>query len=305
MGRNIPRPIRFQQNFNVTKPRRSLPRHDGGGTTLRGHDLSLWLSQVVEDFQPGAVLWDKPLRRALRRTTPLLPLHPTNNPYAMNYRFIATDTLQKLVVLTVLFVWSRVSDRSSLEWSITLFSLSTLPNTLVMGIPLLKGMYGDDSGTLMVQIVALQYIIWVDSNTKKESLQTEAEVGEDGKLHVTVRKSTSARSEIYNRHSHGGALHSGLSLTLRASNLTNAEIYSLQSSRNHTPRASSFNHTDFYSMVNVGKNLTSVSPRGSNFGNLGFDEEAGMAQVRANPAIRHQLEPGSSCLWRALMGRRG
>ncbi|CAN6586237.1 unnamed protein product [Malus baccata var. baccata] len=240
---------------------------------------------------------------------PLLSFHfiSTNNPYAMNYRFIAADTLQKVIVLLVLAVWSRTSARGSLEWSITLFSLSTLPNTLVMGIPLLKGMYGDASGSLMVQIVVLQCIIWytlmlflfeyrgarlligeqfpdtagsiisfrVDSDIisldGKEPLQTEAEVGEDGKLHVTVRKSTSSRSEIYSRRSHGP--NSGVSLTPRPSNLTNAEIYSLQSSRNPTPRGSSFNHTDFYSMVN-GKNMSNASPRQSNYGNVGFDEEA-------------------------------
>ncbi|KAJ0098454.1 hypothetical protein Patl1_21150 [Pistacia atlantica] len=242
---------------------------------------------------------------------PLLSFHfiSTNNPYAMNLRFIAADTLQKIIVLVVLAIWSRTSSRGSLEWSITLFSLSTLPNTLVMGIPLLKGMYGNDSGSLMVQIVVLQCIIWytlmlflfeyrgarlliaeqfpdtagsiisfrVDSDIisldGKEPLQTEAEVGDDGKLHVTVRKSTSSRSEIFSRRSHGP--NSGVSLTPRPSNLTNAEIYSLQSSRNPTPRGSSFNHTDFYSMVN-GKNMSNVSPRQSNFGNLGFDEENGV-----------------------------
>ncbi|KAI3667190.1 hypothetical protein L6452_42239 [Arctium lappa] len=247
---------------------------------------------------------------------PLLSFHfiSTNNPYTMNTRFIAADTLQKLIVLVVLAIWSRVSARGSLEWSITLFSLSTLPNTLVMGIPLLKGMYGDFSGSLMVQIVVLQCIIWytlmlflfeyrgarlliaeqfpdtagsiisfrVDSDILsldgKEPLQTEAEVGDDGKLHVTVRKSTSSRSEIFSRRSHGG-MNSGVSLTPRPSNLTNAEIYSLQSSRNPTPRGSSFNHTDFYSMVNgknANANASSVSPRGSNFGNMGgYDEETG------------------------------
>ncbi|KAF5473186.1 hypothetical protein F2P56_009812 [Juglans regia] len=249
---------------------------------------------------------------------PLLSFHfiSTNNPYAMNYRFIAADTLQKVIVLVVLAVWSRTSLRGSLEWSITLFSLSSLPNTLVMGIPLLKGMYGDSSGTLMVQIVVLQCIIWytlmlflfeyrgarlliveqfpdtagsiisfkVDSDIisldGKEPLETQAEVGEDGKLHVIVRKSASSRSEIFSRRSHGP--NSGLSLTPRLSNLTNAEIYSLQSSRNPTPRDSSFNHTDLYSMVN-GKNASSVSPRQSNFGNLGFDEESGVG-VLGNPA---------------------
>ncbi|CAI9761187.1 unnamed protein product [Fraxinus pennsylvanica] len=241
---------------------------------------------------------------------PLLSFHfiSTNNPYAMNYRFIAADTLQKMIMLFVLAIWSRISSRGSLEWSITLFSLSTLPNTLVMGIPLLKGMYGESSGSLMVQIVVLQCIIWytlmlflfeyrgarmliaeqfpdtagsiisfrVDSDIisldGKEPLQTEAEIGEDGKLHVTVRKSTSSRSEIFSRRSHGP--NSGVSMTPRPSNLTNAEIYSLQSSRNPTPRGSSFNHTDFYSMVN-GKNASNVSPRHSNYGNLGFDEESG------------------------------
>nr|XP_043610393.1 probable auxin efflux carrier component 1b [Erigeron canadensis] len=239
---------------------------------------------------------------------PLLSFHfiSTNNPYTMNTRFIAADTLQKLMVLVVLAFWSRLSARGSLEWSITLFSLSTLPNTLVMGIPLLKGMYGDFSGSLMVQIVVLQCIIWytlmlflfeyrgarlliaeqfpdtagsiisfrVDSDILsldgKEPLQTEAEVGDDGKLHVTVRKSSSSRSEIFSRRGSHGGIHTGVSITPRPSNLTNAEIYSLQSSRNPTPRGSSFNHTDFYSMVN-GKN--GVSPRGSNFG--GYDEESG------------------------------
>ncbi|XP_022775058.1 auxin efflux carrier component 1-like [Durio zibethinus] len=222
---------------------------------------------------------------------PLLSFHfiASNDPYAMNFRFIAADTLQKVIVLAVLAVWSKVSKRGCLEWTITLFSLSTLPNTLVMGIPLLKGMYGDFSGSLMVQIVVLQCIIWytlmlfmfeyrgakmliseqfpdtagsivsihVDSDIMsldgRQPLETEAEIKEDGKLHVTVRKSNASRSDIFSRRSQGLS-----STTPRPSNLTNAEIYSLQSSRNPTPRGSSFNHTDFYSMMAAGRN--------SNFG---------------------------------------
>ncbi|KAL6518106.1 Peptidyl-prolyl cis-trans isomerase NIMA-interacting protein 1 [Orobanche minor] len=225
---------------------------------------------------------------------PLLSFHfiASNNPYAMNFRFIAADTLQKLIVLAVLAVWANFSRRGGLEWTITLFSLSTLPNTLVMGIPLLKGMYGEHSGTLMVQIVVLQCIIWytlmlfmfeyrgarlliseqfrdtagsivsihVDSDVMsldgRHPLETEAEIKEDGKLHVTVRKSNASRSDIFSRRSVGF-----LSNTPRASNLTNAEIYSLQSSRNPTPRGSSFNHTDFFSMMGGGG-----GGRNSNFG---------------------------------------
>ncbi|KAL7139504.1 hypothetical protein ABFS83_09G056500 [Erythranthe nasuta] len=247
---------------------------------------------------------------------PLLSFHfiAGNNPYTMNVRFIAADTLQKLIVLAALAVWANFTKRGCLEWTITFFSLSTLPNTLVMGIPLLKGMYGDFSGGLMVQIVVLQCIVWytlmlflfefrgarlliseqfpddtagaiasitVDSDVTsldgRQMLETAAEVMEDGKLHVTVRKSSASKSDVFSRKSVGG-FPSGA--TPRPSNLTNAEIYSLQSSRNPTPRGSSFNHSDFYSAAggrnsNFGANdvygLSGSRP--SNF----FEEEAAAA----------------------------
>ncbi|KAL3743957.1 hypothetical protein ACJRO7_013241 [Eucalyptus globulus] len=211
---------------------------------------------------------------------PLLSFHfiSTNNIYAMNYHFIAADSLQKVVILFALFLWHAFTKHSNLEWMITLFSLSTLPNTLVMGIPLLKAMYGDFSGSLMVQIVVMQSVIWytlmlfmfeyrgakllineqfpetagsitsfrvesdVMSLNGREPLQADAEIGEDGKLHVVVRRSN-ASSMISSFKSHG--LNS---ITPRASNLTGVEIYSVQSSREPTPRASSFNQTDFYAM---------------------------------------------------------
>ncbi|XP_042499607.1 auxin efflux carrier component 3-like [Macadamia integrifolia] len=217
---------------------------------------------------------------------PLLSFHfiSTNNPYAMNFRFIAADTLQKIIMLVVLSIWTNLSRNGSLEWMITIFSLSTLPNTLVMGIPLLIAMYGDFSGSLMVQVVVLQCIIWytlllflfeyrgakmlimeqfpetaasiisfkVDSDVVsldgREFLQTDAEIGDDGKLHVTVRKSNASRRS--------------LALTPRPSNLTGAEIYSLSSSRNPTPRGSNFNNADFYSMMGC----QGFPARHSNFG---------------------------------------
>ncbi|KAL8135220.1 auxin efflux carrier component 2-like [Apium graveolens] len=213
---------------------------------------------------------------------PLLSFHfiSSNDPYKMNYHFIAADCLQKVVILVALFIWQAFSKNGSLEWMITLFSLSTLPNTLVMGIPLLKAMYGDFSGDLMVQIVVLQSVIWytlmlfmfeyrgarlliseqfpetagsitsfhvesdVVSLNGREPLETDAEIGDDGKLHVVVRRSNcSSRSVIsYNKS------HAVNEITPRASNLTGVEIYSVQSSREPTPRASSFNQNDFYAM---------------------------------------------------------
>ncbi|CDY72296.1 BnaCnng76990D, partial [Brassica napus] len=257
---------------------------------------------------------------------PLLSFHfiAANNPYAMNLRFLAADSLQKIIVLCLLFLWCKISRTGSLDWTITLFSLSTLPNTLVMGIPLLKGMYGEFSGELMVQIVVLQCVIWytlmlflfeyrgaklliseqfpdtagsivsihVDSDIMsldgRQPLETEAEIKEDGKLHVTVRRSNASRSDIYSRRSQG------LSATPRPSNLTNAEIYSLQSSRNPTPRGSSFNHTDFYSMMGaagggVGTRTLGPTPRPSN-----YEEDGGAKPPAGGGAGRFHHQSGGS-----------
>ncbi|KAK1425715.1 hypothetical protein QVD17_21070 [Tagetes erecta] len=219
---------------------------------------------------------------------PLLSFHfiSLNNPYEMNFRFIAADTLQKIIMLVVLAIWANFTKNGSLEWSITIFSLSTLPNTLVMGIPLLIAMYGEYSGQLMVQVVVLQCIIWytlllflfeyrgakilimeqfpetagsivsfkVESDVVSldghDFLETDAEIGDDGKLHVTVRKSNVSRRSV------------GLAgMTPRPSNLTGAEIYSLSSSRNQTPRGSNFNHSDFFSMMGFpGGRLSNFGP---------------------------------------------
>ncbi|KAI3720108.1 hypothetical protein L6452_21018 [Arctium lappa] len=222
---------------------------------------------------------------------PLLSFHfiSLNNPYEMNFRFIAADTLQKIIMLVVLGLWANFSKNGSLEWMITIFSLSTLPNTLVMGIPLLIAMYGDYSGSLMVQVVVLQCIIWytlllflfeyrgakilimeqfpetaasivsfkVESDVVSldghDFLETDAEIGDDGKLHVTVRKSNVSRRSF--------GVGSLAGMTPRPSNLTGAEIYSLSSSRNQTPRGSNFNHSDFYSMMGFpGGRLSNFGP---------------------------------------------
>ncbi|WOL19025.1 auxin efflux carrier component 2 [Canna indica] len=248
---------------------------------------------------------------------PLLSFHfiSTNDIYNMNFIFIAADSLQKVVILVVIFLWhnfiaKRTGGGRSLDWSITLFSLSTLPNTLVMGIPLLRAMYGDSSGTLMVQIVVLQSVIWytlmlflfeyrgakaliseqfpadiagsitsfrVDSDVislnGREPLQADAEVGQDGKLHVVVRKSTSSAASSYSKSQ--GGFNSVTSMTPRASNLTGVEIYSVQSSKEPTPRASSFNQTDFYAMFPSKVN----SPRTMTGAGLAFEEEVAGAKL--------------------------
>lgn len=266
------------------------------------HDLYVVLTAVIPLYVAmilayGSVRWWKIFspdqcsginRFVAIFAVPLLSFHfiSTNNPYAMNFKFIAADTLQKIIMLVALTLWTNLSRNGSLEWMITIFSLSTLPNTLVMGIPLLIAMYGEYSGTLMVQVVVLQCIIWytlllflfeyrgakiliteqfpetaasivsfkVESDVVSldghDFLETDAEIGQDGKLHVTVRKSNASRRSF------------GLgSFTPRPSNLTGAEIYSLSSSRNPTPRGSNFNHSDFFSMMGFpGGRLSNFGP---------------------------------------------
>lgn len=234
---------------------------------------------------------------------PLLSFHfiSTNDPYKMDGPFILADTVSKLAVLLVLAAWVKFSPNGSLDWMITLFAVATLPNTLVMGIPLLTAMYGKPYGGLMVQLVVLQCIIWytlllflfeyraaknliieqfpgvgasivefkVDSDVVsldgREPLQTQADIGEDGKIRVTIRKSTSSRPPSLNmfaspRRSLGMAsMPSSKAITPRPSNLTGVEVYSVYSSRNNTPREFRMNNPDLHSLMST----RPVSPRHS------------------------------------------
>ncbi|OEL32666.1 Auxin efflux carrier component 8 [Dichanthelium oligosanthes] len=73
----------------------------------------------------------------------------TNDPYDMNLKLIFSDILQKSLSLLGFAVISKLCCAEKFDWLITGFSLSTLPNTLIVGIPLLKGMYGDEAVKLL------------------------------------------------------------------------------------------------------------------------------------------------------------
>ncbi|KAI4307180.1 hypothetical protein L6164_030395 [Bauhinia variegata] len=190
---------------------------------------------------------------------PVLSFHfiSQNNPYQMDAKFITADTISKLIVLLLLSLWAISFKNGSLDWLITLFSLATLPNTLVMGIPLLQAMYDDFTQTLMVQLVVLQCIIWYTlllflfeyrsathligtqfpgpaaaSITKFEvdddvisldgrdvPLRTESETDNHGRLRVRIRRSTSSAPD--------SALSSSIGITPRPSNLSNADFFSV------------------------------------------------------------------------------
>ncbi|KAL8137581.1 hypothetical protein V2J09_003582 [Rumex salicifolius] len=221
---------------------------------INGHDFYNVMSAMVPLYVAmivayAAVRWWKILtaeqcsgisRFVASFAVPLLSFHfiSANNPYKMNLLFVAADTLQKLIIIALLGAWAAVfrsrgdiAGASPLEWAITAFSLATLPNTLVMGIPLLVAMYGESSGAggLMVQVVVPQCIVWytlllclfefrgaktlisrnfpdtavsiaaitVESDVAsldghQDPLETESHVGTDGRLHVTIRRSMSS-----------------------------------------------------------------------------------------------------------------
>lgn len=198
---------------------------------------------------------------------PVLSFHfiAHNNPFQMDFRFLLADTLSKLFVLFLLFLWASFSAAAcsshrrhrSLDWVITLFSVGTLPNTLVMGIPLLRAMYGDFTQSLMVQLVVVQCIIWytlllflfeyraatlmiqdqfpgagaaaitkfeidgdIISLDGRDPLQAESEIDAEGRIRVRIRRSTSSAP--------GSAISSSLGITpRRLSNISGAEIYSV------------------------------------------------------------------------------
>ncbi|KAM0932447.1 putative membrane transport protein [Dioscorea sansibarensis] len=84
----------------------------------------------------------------------------SNNPYKMNLKLILSDTTQKLLAIFIFIIFVKLRYKCSLDWLITGFSLSTLPNTLIIGLPLLKAMYGDEASKLLSQIVVLQSLVW-------------------------------------------------------------------------------------------------------------------------------------------------
>jgi len=100
--------------------------------------------------------------------------------------------------------------------------------------------------------------------------ETEAEVAEDGRLHVTVRRSSASRRSLLLT----------TMVTPRPSNLTGAEIYSMSSSRQHSPRGSNFNHADFFAMVDGSGAPPPPIPAGARASSFGAAELYSMHSSR-------------------------
>ncbi|KAK6911232.1 Membrane transport protein [Dillenia turbinata] len=83
------------------------------------------------------------------------------DPFKMNYLFIGADAMSKLIIVLVIAFWAKCSSKGSYCWSITSFSLCTLTNSLVVGVPLIRAMYGEKAVDLVVQSSVIQAIIWL------------------------------------------------------------------------------------------------------------------------------------------------
>ncbi|KAM3334839.1 hypothetical protein ACQJBY_029328 [Aegilops geniculata] len=88
------------------------------------------------------------------------------DPFQVNYRAVAADVISKAVIVAVIAVWARLLGRNgggkgAAGWSITGFSLSTLTNSLVVGVPMARAMYGEWAQQLVVQLSVFQAIVWL------------------------------------------------------------------------------------------------------------------------------------------------
>ncbi|XP_047046241.1 probable auxin efflux carrier component 5b isoform X2 [Lolium rigidum] len=96
------------------------------------------------------------------------------DPYALNYRVLAADALSKLVIVLALAAWAIIAwttrcggaggsgrDREFVSsWCITGYSLTALNNSLVVGVPLMEGMFGEWGRNPIVQISVPQFVFY-------------------------------------------------------------------------------------------------------------------------------------------------
>lgn len=85
-----------------------------------------------------------------------------SNPYKMNGKLMLADTIQKITVLVIFWVYDKwfSLNKGRLDWVITGFSVSSLPNILIIGVPIVKAMYGEEFSLLLGQIITMQTLVW-------------------------------------------------------------------------------------------------------------------------------------------------
>ncbi|KAI3515138.1 hypothetical protein L1887_13890 [Cichorium endivia] len=82
------------------------------------------------------------------------------NPLKLNNLYIAADVISKAIILITISLWANCSSKGSYAWSVTSYSLASLNNTLVVGVPLMRAMYGSLGENLVIQSSILQSMLW-------------------------------------------------------------------------------------------------------------------------------------------------
>ncbi|OWM86132.1 auxin efflux carrier component 5-like [Punica granatum] len=115
------------------------------------------------------------------------------DPFLMNYRLIAADAVSKVITImgfALWWAWARFGaggprPSGSLNSCVTGFSLSTLTNLLVVGVPAMSPMYGPLGMDLVIQLSVVQSLVWFPlllmflefRKTRMESLQMASSGG--------------------------------------------------------------------------------------------------------------------------------
>ncbi|PKI55480.1 auxin efflux carrier component 5 [Punica granatum] len=82
------------------------------------------------------------------------------NLFEMNYLCLGADAVSKLLTVLAIAIWAKFSAKADYNWCITAFSLCTLTNLLIVGIPVVSSMYGQTGVDLIVQLCVVQSVIW-------------------------------------------------------------------------------------------------------------------------------------------------
>ncbi|KAL3725671.1 hypothetical protein ACJRO7_030669 [Eucalyptus globulus] len=82
------------------------------------------------------------------------------NLFEMNYSVMAADAISKLLAVLILALCAKCCSKMDYSWCITTFSLLTLTNVLIVGVPLLRAMYGQVGVDIVVQLSVMQAVLW-------------------------------------------------------------------------------------------------------------------------------------------------
>uniref|UniRef100_A0A0D3HHL1 Auxin efflux carrier component n=1 Tax=Oryza barthii TaxID=65489 RepID=A0A0D3HHL1_9ORYZ len=91
------------------------------------------------------------------------------DPYNVRYSLIAADSIAKLIIVAAISIGVMLKFREEglcaavTDWCISGFSLASLTNSLVVGVPMARAMYGNWAGQIVVQLSIFQAIVWLTS----------------------------------------------------------------------------------------------------------------------------------------------